>query len=90
MYDPLTFNISVYIHHLEDQGLGTYILCCNSSAGTYQHVTIQDFGMPTVRACLARPVWHKRQFQGLFGAYSLTNKHVMAVVGRPNMCGVPV
>ncbi len=33
---------------------------------------------------------YKRQFQQLFGAYSLTNKHAMAVVGRPNMCGVPV
>ena len=33
---------------------------------------------------------YKRQFERLFGAYSLTNTHAMAVVGRPNMCGVTV
>ena len=30
-----------------------------------------------------------REFQRFLGAYSITNTHVMAVVVRQNMCGVP-
>jgi hypothetical protein len=33
---------------------------------------------------------YKRVLERFFGAYFLTNTHVMAVVERPNMCVVPV
>jgi hypothetical protein len=33
---------------------------------------------------------YKRQFELFLDDYCLTNTHAMAIVGRPNMCGVPV
>ena len=33
---------------------------------------------------------YKREFERLLDDYFLTNTHAMTVVGRPNMCGVPV
>ena len=44
----------------------------------------------SIKAVKCRALVFKRRFQRFFGSYSLTKTHVMTVVGRRNMCGVPV
>ncbi len=44
----------------------------------------------SIKAVKCWALVYKRRFQRFLGAYSLTKTHAMTVVGRQNMCGVPV
>ena len=63
--------------------------CVDLSPGyLYDSRTLEEGERIKVLQC--RDCVHKRDFEWFLTAHILTNTHVMLVVVRQNMCGVPV
>ena len=62
---------------------------CVQQNPEYQHHSSTLAHVDSIKEVKCRHRVYKRQFERFVGAYSWENTNVMAVVGRPNMCGVP-